>query len=525
VEDGKRDIFMMKFVIRSGLASALLVSSLASGVAQPTGAKPEEAASPQQVFDEFVGGTLTNCFFKYGPTGRDPLNNRGFPGADAVYWAAGFVRPPGSKVEMEGIYPNSRFMSFTSYDKAGQVVDADVDYMIDPDSGSVNLFRTGAPRTATPEAQRKYTVEIRLAEKPADLALAPEAGQPPRNTLYSLPSKNAWLDKNGAPVETILYRVYVPDRGLDYAGGEPVPSVKLTLADGSVLRGHDACEALSSNPKAPEETFAPNLAALVMPLAHWKELSHRKGVPATFPARYPADWRGAYDSDDSRDRFALKPLDYSDPKIPTPSKLAGSDYPNVFNTSLRSFINRELGKVVVIRLKPWKTVKTYDRGQYFANAGTEMRFWSIDLSESPATTRVVDGVFDEEFPVNSDGSVTFVASSEQDRPRFATKACGVGWANWKSRGDGAGNPNFGWLSIRNMLPDPETTDSFFALKRPGDERQVLGEHYPELKYYNDAAAFDALGCGGAASKAAMQDIPNKGAPNAVGWPYAAKGAK
>ena len=166
--------------------------------------------------------------------------------------------------------------------------------------------------------------------------------------------------------------------------------------------------------------------------------------------------------------------------------------------------------MVVIRLKPWKTVKTYDRAPFFANAGTEMRSWSIGLSESLATTRVVDGVFDEEFPVNSDGYITFVASNDQDRPRFATRACGVGWANWKNRGDGAGNSNFGWLSIRNTLPDPEATDNLFAIKRPGDERQVLGEHFPELKYYKDAAAFDALGCGGAASKDAMEDIPARG---------------
>ncbi|MBL8580692.1 MAG: hypothetical protein JNL61_00510, partial [Rhizobiaceae bacterium] len=52
-----------------------------------------------------------------------PLNNRAFPDAGAIYWAASFVRPPGSKVEMEGLYPYSRFMSFISYDKAGLFVD------------------------------------------------------------------------------------------------------------------------------------------------------------------------------------------------------------------------------------------------------------------------------------------------------------------------------------------------------------------------------------------------------------------
>ena len=98
-------------------------------------------------------------------------------------------------MEIEGVYPNARFMSFISYDKAGLFVDGAADYMIDPNSGSVNLFRTGAPRYATPEAQRKYTVEVRLAEEPAELPLVQSAGQPPRNHLYSLPSKNPWLDE------------------------------------------------------------------------------------------------------------------------------------------------------------------------------------------------------------------------------------------------------------------------------------------------------------------------------------------
>jgi hypothetical protein len=482
-------------------------------------AVPDKEASAQQMFDEFVGGPLTNCFFKYGPTGADPLNNRAFPDAGAIYWAAAFVRPPGSKVEILGLYPYSRFMSFISYDKAGLFVDGTADYMIDPDPGSVNTFRQGARRYATPEERRKYTIDVRLAEKPASLPLVQNAGQPPRNHLYSLPSKNVWLDAGRQPVETILYRIYIPDRGLDYAGGLPAPTVRVTLADGTVLNGQPACDALRSDPKSPEETFTPNLSALVMPLDTWKTLSGPKGVPSTFPARYPADWRAAYDPPYNRDQFALKPLDYSDPAIPTPPKVGGSYYPNVFNTYLRTFISRQFGKVVVIRFKPWKTVKTFHHAPVFDTRGVDMRFWSISLSESQATTRVMDGAFDEEFPVNTDGYVTFVASSEPDRPRHATAECGVAWANWSTRGDGVGNPDFGWLSIRNMLPEPGTTDNFFAFKRPGDERQVLGEHYPELKYYQDAAAFDALGCGGAASGAAMKDIPTKDSPHAIGWPY------
>lgn len=516
--------------IRQPLVFLLVAAALGCGAAamaqSSSGAFAASAsgeASAQQVFDEFVGGPLTNCFFKYGPTGRDPLSNRAFPDVGAVYWTAVFVRPPGSKVEMEGLYPNARFISFIAYDKSGLYVDGTADYMIDPDKGSVNTFRNGAKRYATPDDERRYTVEIRLAEKPAELLLVQNAGQPARNHFYSLPSRNLWTDKQtGHPVETVMYRVYVPDRGLDYAGGFPVPTVKLTLADGSVKRGAEACQLLRSDPKSPEEAFTPNLSALVMPLPRWKALSSPSGVPSTFPAKYPADWRAAYDSAYNQDQFALKPLDFSDPNVPTPPRAGGAYYPNVFNTYLRTFINREFGKVVVIRMKPWTTPKTWNRGQVWNDKGVDMRFWSISLSESQATTRVGDGVVDEHFPVNSDGYVTFVASTESDRPKFATAECGAAWANWSSRGDGVGNPNFGWLSIRNMLPEPGTTDNFFAFKRPGDERKVVGEHYPQLKYYKDAAAFDALGCGGAATQAAMRDIPTKDSPAAVGWPYVAR---
>jgi hypothetical protein len=516
----------------SAIVSSLLFLGTPSGAAQaadtsrqPVGpARTGEREAPrQEVFDQFIGGTLTNGFFAYGPTGADPLNNRAFPDAGAIYWAAVYVRPKGSKVEIEGVYPYSRFMSFISYDKAGLFVDGTADYMIDPDSGSVNTYRNGAKRHATPEDKRKYTIEVRLQEKPSDLPLVQNDGQPARNHLYSLPSKNVWLDKQtGDPVETILYRIYIPDRGFDYAGGMPVPSVKLTLKDGTVLRGQAAFDALRSDPKSPEEVFAPNLAALVMPPEEWKAVARPSGVPSTFPARYPADWRAAYDPAYNKDQFALNPLDFSDPKIPTPPKVGGSYYPNVFNTYLRTFISREIGKVVVIRFKPWRTVKTYSRAADFDTRDAEMRFWSISLSESQATTRVGDGAFDEEFPVNPDGYVTFVASSKQDRPKFATLENGVVWVEWSLRGDGAGNPNFGWLSIRNMLPKPGTTDNFFAFKRPGDERKVLGEHYPQLKYFKDAAAFDALGPGGAATRAAMDGIPTKGSANAIGWPYSAK---
>lgn len=95
-----------------------------------------------------------------------------------------------------------------------------------------------------------------------------------------------------------MYRIYVPDRGFNYAGGVPLPTVKLALADG----------------------------------------------------------RASYDPAYKRDQFALSPIDFSKPEVPTPQKIGGAYFPNVFNTYLRTFINREFGKVLVIRFKPWPVV-------------------------------------------------------------------------------------------------------------------------------------------------------------------------
>lgn len=109
-------------ILTLGLASLLLLGGLIcsshSDETPPRTAgteQPAELEAPRQlVFDQFIGGTLTNGFFAYGPTGADPLNNRAFPDAGAISWAAVFVRPKDSKVEIEGVYPYSRFMSFIS---------------------------------------------------------------------------------------------------------------------------------------------------------------------------------------------------------------------------------------------------------------------------------------------------------------------------------------------------------------------------------------------------------------------------
>ena len=82
---------------------------------------------------------------------------------------------------------------------------------------------------------------------------------------------------------------------------------------------------------------------------------------------------------------------------------------------LRTFINREIGKVVVIRFKPSKSVKSYDHALVFDGCAAEMRFWSISLSASQATTRAMDGVFEEEISGRS-GRFSNFRSEQRKEP-------------------------------------------------------------------------------------------------------------
>ena len=87
-----------------------------------------------------------------------------------------------------------------------------------------------------------------------------------------------------------------------------------------------------------------------------------------------------------------------------------------------------------------------------------------------------------------------MAGRPEDRPRNATKACGVAWQVWSPRGDGGRDRDFGWMQMRNLLPSPTFRRAIQDTKTPGDERAVMGPYLPTGTYYRDKRAFERLGC-------------------------------
>jgi hypothetical protein len=87
---------------------------------------------------------------------------------------------------------------------------------------------------------------------------------------------------------------------------------------------------------------------------------------------------------------------------------------------------------------------------------------------------------------------TVVVSRPEDRPANAVRRCGVSWLDWGA-GDGAGNPDYGALIVRNMLVAPDFAEAIQNVPQPGAEREVMGPYFPESEY-STKADFEARGC-------------------------------
>ncbi len=443
------------------LAAAFVLAAACAVIAAP--------AAHGVTARDLTGGPFSDCFWTVGAINGDRINIA-YPDAGANYWAAEYVVPPGATLRLKGTFPHARYSSVTAYNDLGAIQDALADFQLNPDPGSVNPFRPGVRRDA---ARRSFTVT--LAADP--LAAPPDPDQrtdePARNVLHAAAA--------GSTVQLILWRVYVPDRGRDLRGGVPLPRPELQLADGRVLTGQPLCDALTS-----QVARLPDPSALFLSQSQYDALRYQPGKPPYFPAQPTPVWRVQYT------RAYLLAL-WSGEQIPNPTKTGQSGFfPNLHNQYMRAALNRKLGKVVALRGRMATTPATFDGERYLRP--TELRYQSFCMNESPLTTRVMDCLYDEQIPLRAGRRYVVVTSRVEDRPRNATRRCGVAWVRWSARGDGGRDHDFGWMQIRNMLPSPGFHHAVQDTRTPGDEHRVLGSYLPSARYYRDRRAFERLGC-------------------------------
>jgi len=468
----------IKFSRRSRAAKSLLACAVTAVTACAIfGPGISSAAEPAPLL---YGGEFSTCFWHVGAIGVESYNIA-YPDAGAHYWGAMYTPVAGAKLRIKGTFPYARYSSINAYDRLGAIQDTVSDFQWNPDTGSSNPFRPGTRRNV---ANRNYT-----------LTLSPDwGGVPVADRRQSLPARNTVYTSPlfGDTIRGIAIRIYIPNTGMDIRGGVALPEPELTLANGTVLTGQQACDALGSEVPQAIDPSALLLSTSQYNALRYQKDSHGKDIHANyFPAlaKGVPNWRVQY----TRQYLLNLYHPEADPLQGATKAGQSGFFPNGDNQYVRNAINRKFGKIYALRGTLATTAVTHDSPTAIW-AATQLRYQSFCMNESPKTTRVMDCVYDEEIPLRTGRKYLVVTSRAADRPSNATKACGVAWIEWSPRGDGGADTDFGWMQIRNMLPGASFTHAIQDTKVPGDEKSTLGAYLPTSKYYSSKASFQKLGC-------------------------------
>ena len=412
-----------------------------------------------------------SCFWARGPFGPDPYINIAYPDAATFYWAAAFSIPTGAKLRLEGKFPHSRYMSFISYGDNGQPNEAVADYLIKPNAGSMNPFIAGADRTST---NRSYSIEVVGDNPDPNLKNGMNLVGETRDKLHAPPY--------GLGQQVILYRIYAGDKGLDETAGGGLPEAVLTMADGKVLRGAEACVALKSRQ---QPQIDPTAMALTM--EKYRELlAAAAKISPLHPATSPPTWTLTLGREQMYSIYTGQPFD------PATGKTSSGFYPNPDINYIRTILNRKHGKVFVMRGKAPTTPKTINGD---AKMGTgELRYWSFCSNQGFANTRVNACLHDEQIPVGPLGNYTIVISRKADRPRNAIPACGIAWLPMADNGDGAVDEDVTIIGLRHMLGSQDFPNAVQKITKSGNEAKDMGAYFPQGRYMTTSAFEASVPC-------------------------------
>lgn len=396
------------------------------------------------------------CFWYRGPHNADPYINVAYPDEGAFYWSANVTVPPGATLRLKGAFPHSRYMSFVSYRATGQAVESLADYQIAPDAGSANPFLPAADRTVK---KRSYTVNVALRADDREAGDGRMRSADGRNTLLAPQIENGSM--------SILYRIYVNDKAHPVTGGVPLPAAELTLADGRVLVGEAACQALNSR-----QPWHSDLSSLGIPVPQYLALKNQPGRPVTWPATPEVEWHVQHP------RAAVASIFTGNHDADT-ARGGGEFYPNPDNRYARALISTKFGPVLILRGKMPVTPTTYEGARKMGSG--QLRYWSLCSNVTMINSRVEDCLFDEQVPLDGNRNYVIIASKEKDRPRNARAECGLAWVKLPDDGDGVGDKDFSLLVIRNMLAAPDFAG---AVQNALDDKDLpkMGDYLPKGQF-------------------------------------------
>lgn len=388
------------------------------------------------------------------------LANVAFPDEFATYWVATLPAVPGTRLRIEGQYPQARYFSYNVYDPALRPVDAVTDYALLPRVVGSNPYRTVG---VSPGAE--YVAYIRPEARP-------ETREP--NTMYSgsiaLPGGQA-LPVN--PTITLIYRIYLAET--DKNGGVPLPTLTLESADGSqapIRFAMSPCQPLPPdgipgilNEAVREASLPPQAGVLPFPFA--------KAQPSV--VRF-------YGLPETARMLLSNALGQEIPQNPVTEGDGGGFLSNVDNAYLTTMASRDKGALYVMRAK----APSHARLPAEAPLGAaQLRYWSVCSNEF-FTQRFVGCLHDAQVPLDRQGYFTFIVSDPDQRPLNAIDANGLAWLPW-------GAVYYDSVMIyRHMLPSAHFAEAIQNVPYGTPVQDVMGEYAPQIVYC-DRATVEAAG--------------------------------
>lgn len=450
----------LRFLVLGVVASSVIGCS--DGDASLASALPGDAgAASAGAFDPQVASAGAELGCSWLLVSDPDLANIAFPDEYATYWVAAFPALPGTRLRIEGQYPQARYFSYNVYDPALRPVDAITDYQLLPRVAGTNLYRDR--RAARGSEYVGYLVPEPIPESRAE------------NTMYSgsiaLPGGQV-LPVN--PTITVIYRIYLPE--VDATGGVPLPRFVLETADGAqapISFSMSQCQPLPPD----------GAPGLLNEAIRGASLPPEAGV-LPFPiARDPPRVIRFYGLPETLRVLASNAVGQEVPlEALTAGDTGGGFLSNVDNAYITTMASRDKGSLYIVRAK----APSHAQPPAEAPLGNaQLRYWSLCANEF-VTQRFTACLHDSQVPLDRNGYFTLVVSDPDQRPDNVIDANGLAWLPW-------GAPYYDSVFIyRHMLPSPHFAEAVQNIPYGTPPQDVMGEYFPQVAYC-DRATIEAAG--------------------------------
>jgi hypothetical protein len=320
---------------------------------------------------------LPVCSWPVESTGQGILNVA-TQDTNTTYWFMPIDTNRWKSVVIQATYPNARFFNFATYSARGLLIDTLFDSDIVPDRGRSNPF---AIATRSGSKRDSYTVTIGAS---------------------NVGSSN-FLSVGGNRLAFLVYRVIVPDQGLDRSGGVGVPAVTLVAQDGSMRR-------LPPCPFAAAASSLGNMIPVLIASGFTEAAQFIQGILAA-----------ANQQTSPTVNCIVSPLGRQVPVAFGPAP--GTDFfPNPPTAYLQTpNVCSQPGKIVVVRGRALVYPNTYLGGSVSQPAfddQVQVRYWSMCNNDGPFPYPVIVCQSDFQTRLDQDEFYTYVVSSDPAPPSW-----------------------------------------------------------------------------------------------------------